>query len=118
MFIEKERCFLSTYLRNLQNGNDIEKEIHRMIGPYVVPGIVDILYYNMSTMETVLKIMMILKALKVKNVPENFMQYFDPIESLDSDHLQYVNYEPRKLYAKKMEEEIDNIYKRVMKDTK
>ena len=78
MFIERERCFLSTYLYSIQYQGDIGKEIFRVIGPYA-PGIVDILFHNMSTMETVLKIMMILKALKVKNVPENFMQYFDPL---------------------------------------
>ncbi len=116
MFIDRQNYFLSIYLRHLHYGGDIEQELHFVL---ILPvmGNSAIIDYNMSTMESVLKIMMILKTLKVKDVPENFMDYFAPIESLDAGRLLYVNYEPFKPYVKQMEEEIDNIYKRVMKDT-
>ena len=92
---------LSAFLKNLK-GKGTEDQLYWIAAP--------LLQFNMSTMEIVLKILIILQTLKLKHVPKNFIQYFDPIETLDDDHLQYVNHPDIKGPVKEMTQQLNRLY--------
>ena len=108
LFMNMQDGLLIAFFASLGNGRQqVEKEIYKIMIPLLQCG--------MSSMEIALKFIIILQTLKVKHIPENFMQYFDPIETLDESHLMYVQDEIQIRPALKIaEQQIDEIYKRVI----
>lgn len=107
LFMDMQAGFLAQFFRNLCNGQGLEEELCKIIAPLII--------YEISSMEIALKVVIILQALKLKQVPKNFMQYFSPIETLGLIHLMYVNDETQIRPALKIaEQQIDEIYQRII----
>jgi hypothetical protein len=105
LFITIQGYFLSDFLRSLNNKGEIEQKLYTIMQP--------LLEYHLSSMKIVLKVMMILQRLNLRTIPHRFMQYFDPIESLDQSHLEYINHIDVKEALRLTEERVDKIFRRV-----
>ena len=95
---------LYIFLHKMRNRSPIEHLLYKTIAPLFDS-------YNLTSMEIVLKIIVLYKTLDLGKVPEYFLNSFIPISELDVAGLTWVNDKRVQATINKIKEKIDDIYK-------